>query len=513
MSLSFDLPEIVVKTHEQHRWNVAGQPTNVFNPDYSNNGQNNAYFQTVLSVAGILFAFGAILFIFLVIGDISACCCCRNKKKAGSGGFCSKLFSARLWYILSVLAAAGLFAASLGIFSSFKGAVDDSVTNLLHFNSLLTNSSNTVNNQLVPALSNITVTASRLIAQAQSNSDPALLLDALYQIGNGTVTANSSAGTAATQLNNTAYNVNMQLTGGHFDINELGEKVNKGGLSALGVFLAFLLLTVVTLMGYKWCGVLFRGCTSITVILIFFIFLFAGFFAVFSMVLSDVCVAPGPSVQAILNQTQITGDVVDTVRYYTSCNATPGVYVPPSGAYAKFDNARQQAITAQGQIANFSANNPDATLQPLIDSLWMQLNSTQNMFTSLDSDIGCTPIYSTYVAILRTLCTTGASAIIRTWILATATAALMTILGISGFRMCAHHPSDDTPAHVPMTPTTSATMSGGAQFTGVQVYEYGAVRNPAAQPYISSAPHFANPVVQQQPSPAYHTGSAAAYSK
>lgn len=426
-----------------HSWKRIGA-SNEFEPDFSSDA-GKSYMRGVMGIAGAYIAVGILLFIIYSISNCAAVCCYgkpRPKSKENKGGCCAWVFSARIWYFIATLVVCALAAAGLSQVSAFKAATMQTFDAVQDFTGILTTTSETVANGLVPNMNGLTASLTQFKNAAVATGNPALAsnLDSVIAAS----TAASSASMAFSgQINGTTGDIDDQTTGDHSVQNKYLSKVWIAGLACLALFLGFMLLTLFGLLSTKGACVYFGLCQALLVCVVLGVFIFSGIFAAVSIVAADVCVAPSQSINSMLSVVTTDPTVLGTVSYYTTCGNSSAGVVPPSGAYAMVVNGSVGLQTARYALDALEGNaTVMAVYGPYVQ--WSQGNlsaANGTMQTVLDT-VGCAPVYGLYQNILDALCTKGGVAVISVWGLGTAVCIFIAILAISAARICCAHPGN-----------------------------------------------------------------------
>lgn len=339
-----------------HSWKRIGA-SNEFEPDFSSDA-GKSYMRGVMGIAGAYIAVGILLFIIYSISNCAAVCCYgkpRPKSKENKGGCCAWVFSARIWYFIATLVVCALAAAGLSQVSAFKAATMQTFDAVQDFTGILTTTSETVANGLVPNMNGLTASLTQFKNAAVATGNPALAsnLDSVIAAS----TAASSASMAFSgQINGTTGDIDDQTTGDHSVQNKYLSKVWIAGLACLALFLGFMLLTLFGLLSTKGACVYFGLCQALLVCVVLGVFIFSGIFAAVSIVAADVCVAPSQSINSMLSVVTTDPTVLGTVSYYTTCGNSSAGVVPPSGAYAMVVNGSVGLQTARYALDALEGN-------------------------------------------------------------------------------------------------------------------------------------------------------------
>jgi len=421
--------------------------TNVFGPDLLH--KDIEYYEGILSVSGAYFAVGiAAFFIFFFV--YSFACACRSKtRRAAKGGccstFCGVLFGPRLWFLIAAIVMLGGTSAALSQVTAFRSSVDKAVSALDDFDSILNTANNLVNSSLTPALDSTLAAITAFSASAPVGGWPAPVQSAITSMQAQVTDGSTNTAAVASRLASLTSAIDGTVhssSSNPLDVHTLGTRVFQGGVTALAIFLGFVLFSVFGLPGTKCGASFFRWFDACGLVLsVLLVCIFAGLFMAIALVGSDVCVDPSTAVLAIANQTNSGTLAMDTLTYYTGCGANPGL--PPLGAYSDVTLGESSLVNGLSTYASMlSAVNSTAEAHPAIEWIGGNLTAANVSIAALADTLRCAPLADVYDRVLDAICSTGIVAVIKTWALATAAVILIFAMVSAGARLCWSHPGD-----------------------------------------------------------------------
>lgn len=189
-----------------------------------------------MGIAGVYIALGVVLFLLFAAVGVAGCFCARKRSVVAQqqrAGCCGYLFSARGWFLGAILVLLVGSAAALAKLASFRGSVDDLVGAVKSFDAVMTNTSVSVANGLVPSLNGLEGSLESFQSAAQSASPPVsqAVLDGIQAMINAAAGASSASTAFSARLNETVSSISSHLNDdsgddhGVMTVDHLGDKV------------------------------------------------------------------------------------------------------------------------------------------------------------------------------------------------------------------------------------------------------------------------------------------------
>lgn len=444
--------EAITRLHNYHRWAwINGKLTAAPNTFDASGSTDNYYLQGVLSLGSVYWGIGIFFFLaFLLAGFIGCCKCGRQARAAAKGkivllnrgGCCSKLFSAKVWYILSAVVLIGLSGAGIAMLRYFRNSINDVVGDIqtlqTSFNSSTANYYNASSN-----LNALTTSLNTLYNNAPIGGNDRGTIQSMLTTVNK---LNASLPVASSQLYNIHEAIGDKFLGVDvkvpgvgkskgYDITSVGQAVFVGGTVVLSLFIAWLVFSMIPAFmsqkpNNKCCRGLDYLCTGLTFVIFLGVYLYAGFYMSVSLVGADVCVAPVDAFINVATEAELTNSEVNTLQFYMTCgspNASPAL---PGSIPAVASGFSTDANTLMTQIA--SVSNSITGWAACNSQILAVTATTSAVYTAIGS---CLPLYGVFTKGVNTLCTDGVQFLISNWGLATAACIFIMFLTISALRL------------------------------------------------------------------------------
>ena len=181
--------------------------------------------------------------------------------------------------------------------------------------------------------------------------------------------------------------------------------------------------------------------------LVFFIFLFAGFFAAASTIASDICVNPSAALASIGNLHNPSGQAISDMTFMVTCTNTGVDHVNRMSAVTNDLNEAMSAMNSavnNAQPSGLYTGFPALLRVPAFSQIELQwAQSSVSLIAPLDD---CYPMTGYNNDIMQPLCAVATVGIIELWALATAACVLVYIMASAGARMMWKHEGDPAEA-------------------------------------------------------------------
>jgi Tweety len=450
--MSYSVPWELERLHDTPRRNWAFQSeSNQFSPDFF--GSSQGYYIGVITLSSAYWITGVVLFIIFAITLLVSLCTCSKKMK-GNGNCCSSvisaIFSPRLWFLIFTLALLVGSAATLSQVPAFSDGINLATGALISISIVLSSNFIASNLGILLNLEDANTQATALATAAAAIVPPVdpTVTAAITALQTGIGTATSQAINFDQSINSTSASFSNIISGASFPLGySLGNAGNLIATSlyvAVGVFMFWLIITNLGLLGTKGAPTYLRACNPCVTIALLLTFIVAGFLFGSSLIIADICVSPNDALISIANMTSANAETSNSIQYYAACGDNPSL--PPTGAYGDLVNAQTEFTSSLSAISLFNDTvNADptlVTLSPFIQQIYLDVASANSTASSIASTISCAPINSIYVSGVTGLCNTAGVDLVRLWIMSTLFCILMLLLTICGTRLCWQHPGD-----------------------------------------------------------------------
>lgn len=406
----------------------------------------------VLMAGGVFFGLGVALFLIFLLTDVISCCCCRRKITKGDyeelkskqgcvrkclGPRCGFLAVDALMFILAAVALGSVYVFKEGLGELLTGALA-LATQLVDTNALF----GTMSGSMLDYAS----AASALESAAQAQGTPPDA-DTIYAIGllSGVSTVVSDA-VSSSPIQAVANAVSGLVTG-TVDVNLIKDMAFAAAGGVIGVFLAYLLIAPLTLLGKRCCACCRRAFGVCDLLALAFVWVVTGLFMVLGLLTADVCAAPGQSIVRVLNTTGAAPELaLQTLQYYTSCPEGPELVGGALLAQQMNDAMLLADTTAAALLANATADPNLAWAITYVQAVVDAIPAPLEVSGYIAGNLSCAGVYPSYYETINALCTKATPGIIGVWALGVVCSILMIFLSSFAARLCRFHPGDvETP--------------------------------------------------------------------
>ena len=341
---------------------------------------------------------------------------------------------------------AGAFT-SFSVLTKFSGGVTTTLNGFKDFDNVLSNANSTIGSMLLPPVNGATADATDLAA--------ALAGSPLQSGATGIADASQALSEQLEQVSvllSTATSVLGQALGqnGQYPVSQAGPLLFRSGLGVLFGFACYLVGSLMGLVGKPWGARALRGSLPILLLTIGGVWSFGAVFFAVALAGSDVCVAPGAAVLAILNTvgSSSLGVAYNTTKYYTAATCDPAGN-PPIGAYAEMVSGLAQANASLGSVVDLNTTIYKTGNQTLIDasktiiaSLAGHLDDAVGGISETLQVLSCPAVSAVFDEVLNGLCNGIIGNAVIIWGIATAAGILLVVLASSATSLACRHPGD-----------------------------------------------------------------------
>lgn len=458
--MGYSVPKDITTLHNFPRYDaLKGMAivSNTFNPNIKTSA-GREYLEGVGSLFGAYVAMAVVLVVIFSTLFVAACCCRRrvcpprdnSRKRSCLGRSCGLVFLPQLWYLVAVVGMLIGVIYSFTILTKLNTGVTDTINGFKAFNNVLSTANSTIGSTLLPPVSAATGDATDFLTSLQTAVPPAPteLIDAVASISASTLVLSAQLEQVSALLSSATGALGEAVgENGKYPVNQAGPLLFRSGLGVLVGFLVYLCGSLVGLVG-KPCGArALRGSLPILLLAVGGVWSFGAVFFAVALAGSDVCVAPGAAVLAILNATDSASAsaAYPTAQYYTAPCGTEN----PSGAYQELLDGRAQANSSIASIIDLNATiiglgNPALVnlSEPFLVRLTGHFNEANAGIDSTLDAISCPIVYGAFEQVLSGLCGGLIESAVLVWSVATAAGILLVVVAASATSLACRHPGD-----------------------------------------------------------------------
>jgi hypothetical protein len=233
---------------------------------------------------------------------------------------------------------------------------------------------------------------------------------------------------------------------GKIPFDQAKSQVFLAGVIVLAVISGVIALQSVLLCRNRFACCMFKGFAWVSVLLTTLVFLLAGVFILIGIPGSDVCYAPGTTLNSLVGSFDSSG----TLTYYLTCGTNPALATPTAVNFLKTSQGAlgdSQAgiltFTSALSSGSLSSINFGSAFNASSNSLKTRIPAANNSISLLISDVvSCPSVSGIFDSFYGGLCGGFITSAITLATVLTAAAALLTLQMSLGVEVCCRHPGD-----------------------------------------------------------------------